>query len=95
MSQDDNQASIEKVMFKSVCNTCTLICDRHFMRVLRDNSTDVVLQITALKILDKFITLGRYMFFLAHPCQRQGELLPSLGVHRLSSVNFSHFNLLL
>ena len=35
------------------------------MRVLRDNSTDVVLQITALKILDKLITLGRYMFFLA------------------------------
>jgi hypothetical protein len=29
------------------------------------------------------------------PCQRQGELLPSLGVRRLSSVNFSHFNLLL
>ena len=28
-------------------------------------------------------------------CQRQCELLPSLGVHRLSSVNFSHFNLLL
>jgi hypothetical protein len=27
------------------------------------------------------------------PCQRQCELLPSLGVHRLSSVNFSHFNL--
>ena len=29
------------------------------------------------------------------PCQRQCELLPSLGVHRLSSVNFSHFNLFL
>jgi hypothetical protein len=28
-------------------------------------------------------------------CQRQCELLPSLGVRRLSSVNFSHFNLLL
>ena len=29
------------------------------------------------------------------PCQRQYELLPSLGVRRLSSVYFSHFNLLL
>ena len=29
------------------------------------------------------------------PCQRQYELLPSLGGRRLSSVNFSHFNLLL
>ena len=29
------------------------------------------------------------------PCQRQCELLPSLGIRRLSSVNFSHFNLLL
>jgi hypothetical protein len=29
------------------------------------------------------------------PCQRQCELLPSLGVRCLSSVNFSHFNLLL
>jgi len=29
------------------------------------------------------------------PCRRQCELLPSLGVRRPSSVNFSHFNLLL
>jgi hypothetical protein len=29
------------------------------------------------------------------PCQRQCELLPSLGIRHLSSVNFSHFNLLL
>jgi hypothetical protein len=27
--------------------------------------------------------------------QRQGELLPSLGVRRPSSANFSHFNILL
>jgi hypothetical protein len=27
--------------------------------------------------------------------QRQCELLPSLGVHRMSSIDFSHFNLLL
>ena len=32
---------------------------------------------------------------ISSPCQRQCELLPSLGVRRLSSVNFSHFNLLL
>jgi hypothetical protein len=32
--------------------------------------------------------------YFSSPCQRQCELLPSLGVHRLS-VNFSHFNLLL
>jgi hypothetical protein len=29
------------------------------------------------------------------PCQRQCELLPSLGIRRLSFVNFLHFNLLL
>ena len=28
------------------------------------------------------------------PCQRQCELLPSIGVRRLLSINFSHFNLL-
>jgi hypothetical protein len=33
--------------------------------------------------------------FFSSPCQRQGELLPSLGVRQPSSVNFSHFNLLL
>ena len=32
---------------------------------------------------------------ISSPCQRQWELLPSLGVRRLSFVNFSHFNLLL
>ena len=35
------------------------------------------------------------LWIFSSPCQRQGELLPSLGVRRLSSVNFSHFNLLL
>jgi hypothetical protein len=35
------------------------------------------------------------VIFISSPCQRQCELLPSLGVRRLSSVNFSHFNLLL
>ena len=35
------------------------------------------------------------MFFFGSPCQRQCELLLSFGVRRLSSVNFSHFNLLL
>jgi len=29
------------------------------------------------------------------PCQRQCEFFPLLGVRRPSSVNFSHFNLLL
>jgi hypothetical protein len=36
-----------------------------------------------------------YLLFLASPCQMQCELLPSLGVHRMSSVNFSLSNLLL
>jgi hypothetical protein len=36
------------------------------------------------------------LFFLfSSPCQRQCGFLPSLGVRRLSSVNFSYFNLLL
>ena len=33
--------------------------------------------------------------FVSSPSQRQCELLPSFGVRHLSSVNFSHFNLLL
>jgi hypothetical protein len=40
---------------------------------------------------------SRYSHFnilFSQPCQRQYELLPSLGVRRLSSVYFSHFNLL-
>ena len=41
---------------------------------------------------------SRYSHFnilFSKPCQRRYKLLPSLGVHRLSSVYFSHFNLLL
>ena len=34
-----------------------------------------------------------YVIF-SSPCQRQCEFLPSLGIRHLSSVNFSHFNLL-
>jgi hypothetical protein len=44
-------------------------------------------------VLLYYIVLFIYIFFFSSPCQRQSELLPSLGV--LSSVNFSHFNLLL
>jgi hypothetical protein len=44
----------------------------------------------------KFNTLrGRICYVCSSPCQRQCELLPSLGVCRRSSVNFSHFILLL
>jgi hypothetical protein len=45
-------------------------------------------------ILDTLLSF-MFLFFFSSPCQRQCELLPSLGVRRLSSVNFSHFNLLL
>jgi hypothetical protein len=37
----------------------------------------------------------KWIRLFSPPCQRQCELLPSLGIRRLSSVNFSHFNLLL
>jgi hypothetical protein len=43
-----------------------------------------------------------YLMTVSSPCQRQCELLPSLGarrpssfVRRLSSINYSHFNFLL
>jgi hypothetical protein len=42
-----------------------------------------------------FRQFGSCSWTFSSPCQRQCELLPSLGVHRPSSVNFSHFNLLL
>jgi hypothetical protein len=38
---------------------------------------------------------SHFNFLFSKPCQRQYELLPSLGVRRLSSIYFSHFNLLL
>ena len=38
---------------------------------------------------------GKLSDLFSSPCQRQCELLPSLGVRRLSFVNFSHFNFLL
>jgi hypothetical protein len=42
------------------------------------------------------VMLCMLLFVLfSSPCQRQCELLPSLVVRHLSSVNFSHFNLLL
>jgi hypothetical protein len=34
---------------------------------------------------------SHFNFLFSKPCQRQYELLPSLGVRRLSSVYFSHF----
>jgi hypothetical protein len=37
---------------------------------------------------------SHFNILFSKPCQRQYELLPSLGVSRLSSVYFSHFNLL-
>jgi hypothetical protein len=40
------------------------------------------------------VVLSDWLTFLAH-LAKDNELLPSLGVRRLSSVNFSHFNLLL
>jgi hypothetical protein len=54
------------------------------------------------KIKESNVMLGLYggddldftFFFISSPCRRQCELLPSLGIHRLSFVNFSHFNLL-
>jgi hypothetical protein len=44
------------------------------------------------------LTLSENIFcyiIISSPCQRQCELLPSLGIRRLSFVNFSYFNLLL
>jgi ABC-type glucose/galactose transport system permease subunit len=40
-------------------------------------------------------TLCSIIVFLVHLDQSSSELLPSLGVHRLLSVVFSHFKLLL
>jgi hypothetical protein len=64
------------------------------------NKNPVVLYISFVHTLDTF--KSNYVFFFSSPCQRHYGLLPSLGVRRpssvvrrLSSVNFSHFNLLL
>ena len=40
-------------------------------------------------------TFKHINFIISSPCQRQCELLSSLGVRRLLSINFSHFILLL
>jgi hypothetical protein len=47
------------------------------------------------KTTEPYATLMSYINCFSSPCQRQSELLPSLGVRRPLSVNFSHFNLLL
>ena len=46
-------------------------------------------------VLNSLKFFGQFYIFISSSCQRQCELLPSLGVRRLSSVNFSHLNLLL
>jgi hypothetical protein len=56
----------------------------------------VILKYSNLGINYLFFGVFTYiLIFLSSPCQRQRELLPSLGVCHLSSINFSHFNLLL
>jgi hypothetical protein len=56
--------------------------------------TYVILEVSALRIVsDDTVNHSAYLFNSA--CQRQCELLPSLGVRSMLSVNFSHFNLLL
>ena len=50
--------------------------------------------ITVIYIYTCIIIASHFVLF-SSPCQRRCELLPSLGVRRLSSVNFSHLNLLL
>ena len=50
-------------------------------------------QINLFMVINIWGILIKILF--SSPCQRQCELLPSLGVRRLSSINFSHFNLLL
>jgi hypothetical protein len=49
-----------------------------------------------------YLTFIYFLIVISSPCQRQCELLPSLGARRpssfgrcLSSINYSHFNLLL
>jgi hypothetical protein len=44
-------------------------------------------------INNRYMELLIYILVFRTPCQRQRELLPSLGVRRLLSVNFSHVNL--
>jgi hypothetical protein len=61
--------------------------DQHKMSILyRGPSIDTSYQDS--------VHLAKRLFF-SSPCQRQRELLPSLDVCRPSSINISHFNLLL
>jgi hypothetical protein len=56
-----------------------------YAKVINDKHEDVMAKFGAI------IAQG----ILSSPCQRQRELLPSLGICCPSSVNFSHFKLLL
>ena len=63
----------------------------------RHDITEILLKV-ALNTINKTKPIRKgvnVVIIFSSPCQRQCELLPSLGVRRLSSVNFSHFNLLL
>ena len=71
-----------------------------FKIYIKDGSEEVqiVLMIKMEKTNQKllfWVSLSGNIDLISSPCQRQCELLPSLGVRRLSSFNFSHFNLLL
>ena len=98
-----------RISIKVRCTTlCDQVCQwlatgRWFSPVSSTNKTnrhditEILLKV-ALNTINKTKPIRKgvnVVIIFSSPCQRQCELLPSLGVRRLSSVNFSHFNLLL
>ena len=69
--------------------------------VLKGASVDIIPGLIMENVTDVYLYCLLYNIghsindVFSSPCQRQCELFPSLGVRRLSSVNFSYFNLLL
>jgi hypothetical protein len=81
--------------WKSLNGVCTLIIF-HYMRAQWNKVTCLHILILRGRKLPPLLYIGsmeKFFWFFSSPCQC--ELLPSLGVRRLSSVNFLHFNLLL
>ena len=90
--KDFNFEMVDFVNF-TLCHLLYLRFYNFFMMSLKRRPEIKVLII--LFLILEISSINPCMLFISSPCQRQCELLSSLGIRRLSSVMFSHFNLLL
>jgi hypothetical protein len=89
---------VKKIWVHLVYWICQILCQVFMIRSVSSlpfNLDSSYLVHTLIMVSMCHLTFTSLILAHCSPCQRQCELLPSLGIHRLSSVNFSHFKLLL